>query len=49
VRLTLASDAHRTEELDQLRYAVSVARRAWLTPEQVLGTRTADELLELVA
>jgi DNA polymerase (family 10) len=49
VRLTLASDAHRTEELDQLRYAVSVARRAWLTPGQLLGTRTADELLELVA
>ena len=48
VRLTLASDAHRTEELDQLRYAVSVARRAWLTPGQVIGTRTADELLELV-
>jgi DNA polymerase (family 10) len=48
VRLTLASDAHRTEELDQLRYAASVARRAWLTPDQVLGTRTADELLELV-
>ena len=49
VRLTLASDAHRTEELDQLRYAVSVARRAWLTPGQVIGTRTADELLELIA
>jgi DNA polymerase (family 10) len=48
VRLTLASDAHRTEELDQLRYAVSVARRAWLTPDQVIGSRTADELLELV-
>ena len=48
VRLTLASDAHRTEELDQLRYAVSVARRAWVIPEQVIGTRTADELLELV-
>jgi DNA polymerase (family 10) len=48
VRLTLASDAHRTEELDQLRYAVSVARRAWLTPGQVLGSRTAAELLELV-
>jgi hypothetical protein len=25
-----------------------VARRAWLTPRQVLGTRTASELLELV-
>ncbi|HET6381242.1 MAG TPA: DNA polymerase/3'-5' exonuclease PolX [candidate division Zixibacteria bacterium] len=48
VRLTLASDAHRTEELNQLAYAVSVARRAWLTREQVLGTRGADELLELL-
>jgi DNA polymerase (family 10) len=48
VRLTLASDAHRTEELDQLRYAVSMARRAWLTADQVISTRTADELLELV-
>jgi DNA polymerase (family 10) len=44
-RLTLASDAHRTEELDQLDYAVDVARRAWLEPEQLLGTRSADELL----
>ncbi|HEV8252780.1 MAG TPA: DNA polymerase/3'-5' exonuclease PolX [Candidatus Limnocylindria bacterium] len=48
VRLTLASDAHRTEELDQLRYAVSVARRAWLSPAQVIGTRSADELLGLL-
>jgi DNA polymerase (family X) len=42
VRLTVASDAHRTEELDQLAYAVSVARRAWIGPQQVLGTRSAD-------
>ncbi len=48
VRLTLASDAHRTEELDQLRYAVSMARRAWLTAPQVIGTRSAPRLLELV-
>ena len=48
VRLTLASDAHRTEELDQLRYAVDMARRAWLSGSQVLGTRTAHDLLEAV-
>jgi len=48
-RLTVASDAHRTEELGQQRYAVDLARRAWLEPEQVLATRTADELLELLA
>jgi DNA polymerase (family X) len=45
VRLTLASDAHRTEELGQLDYAVSMARRAWLTRDQVAGTRDADALL----
>src|SRR6187551_3531849 len=32
-RLTVASDAHRTEELGQQRYAVDVARRAWLEPD----------------
>ncbi len=48
VRLTLASDAHRTEELDQLRYAVSMARRAWLSADQVIGTRSVAQLLELV-
>jgi DNA polymerase (family 10) len=47
-RLTLASDAHRTEELAQQRYAVDLARRAWLTADQLLATRTADELLALV-
>jgi DNA polymerase (family 10) len=47
-RLTLASDAHRTEELDQQRYAVDLARRAWLRSDQLLATRTADELLAIV-
>ena len=48
-RLTLASDAHRTEELTQQRYAVDLARRAWLGPDQLLTTRTAGQLLELLA
>lgn len=47
-RLTLASDAHRTEELAQQGYAVDLARRAWLRADQLLATRTADELLDLV-
>ena len=48
-RLTVASDAHRTEELAQQRYAVDLARRAWLGAEQLLATRTAGELLEMLA
>jgi DNA polymerase (family 10) len=43
-RLTLASDAHRTEELDQLRYAVSIARRAWVAPDAVLNHLSFEEL-----
>lgn len=48
VRLTVASDAHRTEELDQISYAVAMARRAWVTAPQVLGTRSAGALLDMV-
>lgn len=47
-RFTLASDAHRTEELDQQRYAVDIARRAWLGADQLLVSRDADGLLELL-
>ena len=47
-RLTVASDAHRTEELDQLRYGIDVARRAGLGPEAIASTLGADALLELV-
>ena len=43
VQLSLASDAHRTEELVYLDYAVGVARRAWLGPEQVANVMSAEE------
>jgi DNA polymerase (family 10) len=48
-RLTVASDAHRTEELGQVDYAISVARRAWLSAEQVANTRSAADLLGMLA
>jgi DNA polymerase (family 10) len=47
-RLVVASDAHRTEELPQLAYGVSMARRAWLTADQVANTRDAEDLLRLI-
>ena len=46
---TIDSDAHRTEELDNLRWGTAMARRAWLTPERVLNTRSRAELLAWVA
>lgn len=43
VRLIIDSDAHSPGALGLLRWGVVVARRAWLTPEDVLNTRPLDE------
>jgi DNA polymerase (family 10) len=46
--LTIDSDAHKTAELDFVRWGVSQARRAWVEPANVLNTRSRDELLAWV-
>ncbi len=46
VPVVLNSDAHSIRELGFVRYGIGIARRAWLGPEHVLNTRTADELAE---
>ena len=43
-RLVISSDAHSTMELRSLRWGVTVARRAWLTPQDILNTRPVDAL-----
>jgi DNA polymerase (family 10) len=45
---TIDSDAHRTEELDNLRWGTAMARRAWLEPGRVMNTRSRAELLTWV-
>ncbi len=47
VKLVLDSDAHRPSTLDNQRWAVATARRAWLTPDDVANTRPWDELRAL--
>jgi DNA polymerase (family 10) len=47
--LSLDSDAHRTEELHNLDWAIAQARRAWVTPRDVLNTRSREDLLAWVA
>jgi DNA polymerase (family X) len=47
--LSIDSDAHKTAELDFVRWGVSQARRAWVRPEDVLNTRSRAELLAWVA
>ncbi|HTC85539.1 MAG TPA: hypothetical protein VK656_02480, partial [Candidatus Acidoferrum sp.] len=46
--LTIDSDAHRTDELDFLRWGVAQARRAWVGPDAVLNTRSRADLLAWV-
>jgi DNA polymerase (family 10) len=45
-KLVVNTDAHATEELDQLAYGITQLRRAWLTPADILNTLpTASALL----
>jgi DNA polymerase (family 10) len=45
---TIDSDAHRIEELDNVRWGTAMARRAWLERGQVLNTRSRADLLAWV-
>ena len=44
VLICVDSDAHSTAALGYVEYGISVARRAWLTKEQVLNTRPWPEI-----
>jgi len=46
VPIIVNSDAHNTRQLDFLSHGTRIARRAWLSPDHVLNTRSADALLE---
>jgi DNA polymerase (family 10) len=42
-RIVVDTDAHSTEELDQVRYGITQLRRAWLTAGDVLNTLPTAE------
>lgn len=45
LEMVVTTDAHRTEHLDYVRFAVDQARRGWLEADDVVNTRTVDDLL----
>jgi DNA polymerase (family 10) len=47
VTILVDSDAHSAKNFELLRYGIDTARRAWLTPEQVLNTRPWAEFAPL--
>jgi DNA polymerase (family 10) len=46
---SIDSDAHRTDELNNVRWGTAMARRAWLTHDRILNTRSRADLLAWVA
>lgn len=45
VAVTISSDSHTVSQFDTLAWGVAVARRAWLSPQDILNTLDAEALL----
>jgi DNA polymerase (family 10) len=48
VRLAIGTDAHTTEQLQMMKLGVAVARRGWLSKEDVINTLSIDELSKAI-
>jgi DNA polymerase (family 10) len=48
VRLAIGTDSHSIEQLEAMRFGIAVARRGWLTKEDVLNTLPAEGLLKAI-
>ncbi len=48
VKLSINTDAHLTEQLDAIKFGISMARRGWLTKEDVINTFPVERLLKMV-
>jgi len=47
VLISINPDAHSLEGLAEVEYGVMIARKGWVTPAEVLNTRTAAEVAEI--
>ena len=45
IAIAIDTDAHTVDQLDYMRFGVSVARRGWLTPRDVLNTLPEKQLI----
>ena len=45
IPISISTDAHAMPQLDFMRYGVAVARRAWLSPGDVLNTRPEEQMV----
>ncbi len=44
-KIAISTDAHQPADMDYLEYGVAVARRAWLTPDDVINARPVEAML----
>lgn len=48
VKIVISTDAHRTADLDFMRFGVYQARRGWIEPEDVVNTNSLKKLKKLL-
>lgn len=48
IMISINTDAHSTEGLDEMKYGINVARRAWLTPANIINCMTVGQLLKFL-
>jgi len=48
VRLAIGTDAHEIEQLRAMKFGIAVARRGWLSSEDVINTLSVAELLKTI-
>ena len=46
IPIAVSTDTHGLSELDHIELGITTARRAWIGPDQVLNTRSLDDLLQ---
>jgi DNA polymerase (family 10) len=48
VKFVISTDAHHPKHLANMRYGVTMARRAWLEPGDIVNTRSAKEFAQAI-
>ena len=48
LKLVISTDAHSQEQLDNMSYGVDQARRGWLTADDIINTRSVEDLKKLL-
>ena len=48
VKIALGTDSHETGQLSSMKFGLAVARRAWLSSEDVINTLSVEELLKRI-